>query len=151
MPGVWAPVSWVGRHLPEYFSYVSTSLKATELLPPPAEELSGRTDKYERYISKSLVLKHITEDSISKFVYLNDTRNMEGNCNYYPNRNPFLSEALLYIHVIQTKNNLSVFATHGKKRCSVTFCSYSVLCEGRITVCKVRWWKELTPAKCMIP
>jgi len=48
------------------------------------------------------VLKHITKDSISKFVYQNDTRNMEGHCNCYPNRNSFLSETLLHINVIQT-------------------------------------------------
>jgi len=64
-------------------------------------DLSSRTDKYERYTSKSVVLKHITKD-ISKFVYQNETRNMEGHCNYCPYTNSFLSEVLLYINVIQT-------------------------------------------------
>lgn len=34
------------------FLFVSTSLEATEFPPLPVEELSGRTDKYERYTSK---------------------------------------------------------------------------------------------------
>jgi len=49
-----------------------------------------------------VVLKHITKDSILKFVYQNYIRKMEGYYNYYPNINLFLSEALLYVNVIQT-------------------------------------------------